>query len=95
MLTIHKLAIYARFDGDIDGFVRAGSAGSALEKKAITAAEWSLIDSFLQDIHLQNNGLLSDVYLINHEANMLAACAGEKIVTKPKLRSSRVAAKGL
>ncbi len=66
-----------------DGLARSGSDA---EKDLLSSAEWGLIDCYLQDIHLKNNGLLSDTYLKKHEADMLADCENSEVIARLKKR---------
>jgi hypothetical protein len=49
MITLSKIKIYKRFNGDIDGWARTGTNE---EKSIIDDNDWFLIDAFIQDIGL-------------------------------------------
>ena len=81
MLTNHKIDVYIRYRGDDDGLARSGTVA---EKQLLSDADWSLINSYLHDINLENKNLLSEVYLKKHEASMLANCESREIVARLK-----------
>ena len=80
MLTNEKVDVYVRYHGDVDGWAHSGT----ISEKKILSNEWSLIDCYLQDIYLENHGLLSDSYLKKHEASMLANCENGEVVARLK-----------
>jgi hypothetical protein len=53
MITERKLQIYAKYSGDIDGWVRTGKGG---EVREITDQEWRDIDSILQRMDVVKRG---------------------------------------
>jgi hypothetical protein len=59
MITHRKLEIFKKFNGDIDHLARVGSP---LDKMDISDKDWSLIDSFLQDLELVEKGLAADSF---------------------------------
>lgn len=66
MITINKIKIYKRFNGEIDGWARIGTEE---EKLAMNDNDWFLIDKFIQDINLVKSGLASDSFtnLLNED----------------------------
>jgi hypothetical protein len=57
VVTIDKIKIYKRFNGDVDGWARIGTTE---EKSTMNVDDWFLIDSLIQDISLIKKGLVSD-----------------------------------
>ncbi|MBO9202151.1 MULTISPECIES: hypothetical protein [Niastella] len=56
MITIDKIKIYKRFNGDGDGWARGGTKE---EKSFMNDDDWFLIGTFVQDISLIKKGLAS------------------------------------
>jgi len=56
MITLEKLRIFEKYDGDADGFARTGKKS---EKEIFKNQDWLLIDSMIQDLELIKNGLCS------------------------------------
>lgn len=56
MITAKKLSIYRKYDGDVDGWARAGSWR---EKKIMSDQDWYDIDELLRRLHLVEAGLAS------------------------------------
>ncbi len=77
MITIKKVEIYQRFNGDVDGWARVGSKE---EKSIMDDEDWFLIDGFIQDIKLVKKGLASDTFMdvINERLN--AKCDNEETI---------------
>ncbi|WP_215226696.1 hypothetical protein [Echinicola shivajiensis] len=59
MLTIEKIKIYNKFNGDIDAFDRGGKMS---EHNQLNDDDWSLIDGFEQDVKLISDRLVSKEY---------------------------------
>ena len=59
MITEEKLAIYQRFGGDIDGWVRTATP---LEKALMTDAEWADISEILLRLAVVRSGQAADGY---------------------------------
>lgn len=68
MITIDKIKIYKRFNGDVDGWARIGTAE---EKSIMSDDDWFLIDGFIQDLSLVKKCLASDGFMksINEKLN--------------------------
>jgi hypothetical protein len=62
MITQEKIGIYIRYDGDIDGFVRVGSAK---EKEIMNDNDFFEIQNLIQDIILMRRNLSSKQYTEN------------------------------
>lgn len=60
MITIGKINIYKRFNGDIGGWARIGAKE---EKSIMNDNDWFLIEGFIQDIYLVKKGLASDTFI--------------------------------
>ncbi len=72
MLTIEHLAIFAAWDGDLDGWTRQAS-----ERGPMTQANWQLIDELLLGLALVNSGAASPAYARAIDARIAAAVADE------------------
>lgn len=56
MITIEKIKIYQRYQGDIDSWARSGSKK---EKAIMVDNDWYVIDGLIQDMQMIKNGLAS------------------------------------
>ena len=67
MLTIAKLATYAEFNGDIDGWTRspAGHGGAG-----VTASDWHLMDELLLKRTVIATARASDVFAADFERQL-------------------------
>ena len=74
MLTIDKLRIYERFDGDIDGWARA-SRGQATT--GMTDEDWYLIDELLMGLATVKTGVASPSYAQQVEQRLLASTSDQ------------------
>jgi hypothetical protein len=61
------LEIYARFDGDVDGFSRGGSE---LEKAEMPDPAWGRISSLLQSLGLVDRGLAAPTFAADLDASL-------------------------
>lgn len=59
MLTIEKIKIYYKFNGDIDAF---GHGGKMSEHNQLNDYDWALIDEYEQDVKLISDRLVSKKY---------------------------------
>lgn len=57
MITLNKLKIYKKHNGDIDSWARLNSNSSD-----ITEEDWHLIDTFFNDLHIVQKGLASNQF---------------------------------
>jgi hypothetical protein len=81
MITIEKIRIYNYFNGDIDGWARAGTK----EQKAIIQdKDWFLIEGFVQDIRLGKKGLASETYMKAIAERLSESCDSEKSIQELK-----------
>lgn len=59
MITREKIAVYEKFDGDIDGRARCGTK---MDHELITDDEWFLISNLVQRLKVVENGLASSEF---------------------------------
>ena len=82
MLTVAKLATYAEFNGDIDGWTRSpagqGSAG-------LTASDWQLIDELLLKLTVIATARASDIFAADLERQLRDCTADD--ATRDALRA--------
>jgi hypothetical protein len=72
MLTLDKLKVYQRFDGDIDGWARAANVG---DDSGITDGDWFLIDELRQGLALIATGQASQAFTASLESRLLDTTA--------------------
>ena len=82
MLTICKLTTYAKFNGDIDGWVRTADSDDAA---ALTDAEWYLIDELLTNLATVASGRASAAFAADVERRLRACTTDES--TRNALRA--------
>lgn len=85
MLTLEKLEIYQRFDGDIDGWIR-GSRHP--DSSGMTDADWSLIDELRTALHIIASGAASPRFAAATERKLRLSVADEQ--TREALRKLAV-----
>ena len=56
MITLQKLEIYEKFEGDVDGLQRSGTDE---EQRIFDHTDWNLIEDLLRRIYLINSHLAS------------------------------------
>lgn len=71
MITVEKLKIYRRYQGDIDMLARIGKK---TEKQLLSTADWSLINSWLQDLTLIKSGKASTQFVSNFKDQLTQNC---------------------
>lgn len=74
MLTVAKLGIYKKFDGDIDGWARSSTGD---DKSNITDNDWYLIDTLVMDLALIKGGVASPHFSQEVESKLLASTVDE------------------
>ena len=79
MLTLKHIEIYKSYNGDGDGFVRCASDE---EKAYMNYKHWSLINDFLQDIHLVRNGLVSKSFSENLCRKLQENCDSQETINQ-------------
>ena len=77
MITIDKIKIYKRFNGDIDGWARIGTKE---EKSIMNDNDWFLIEGFIQDISLVKKGLASDAFMKSINERLKENCDSEETI---------------
>lgn len=87
MITIEKIKIYGRYYGDIDGWIRIGTD---LEKSIINDIDWSLIEEFIQEIHLVKNGLAAKSFSSALDEKLIKTCYDERAINMLKEISERL-----
>jgi hypothetical protein len=81
MITIEKIKIYIKFNGDIENWVRNDSKN---EKSRMSDDEFFLIDTFIQDLRLVKKGLTSVQFENNLNSRLKENCDGEQSINKIK-----------
>ncbi len=77
MITINKLKIYQRYNGDVDGWARVGSKE---EKSIMSDEDWFLIEGFIQDLNLIKKGLASDTFMNSINERLKGKCDSEETI---------------
>jgi len=77
VITIDKIKIYKRFNGDIDGWARIGTKE---EKSIMNDNDWFLIEGFIQDISLVKKGLASDAFMKSINERLKENCDSEETI---------------
>ena len=81
MLTLEKLKIYDRYEGDIDGWTRTRKNN---DKSAMTDDDWFLIDELRQGLSLVSSGRVSAEFAASVESKLFSSTDSE--TTRQKLR---------
>jgi hypothetical protein len=74
MITLHKIKIFDRYGGNIDGLLRVGRDQ---EKMLFDNNDWSMLASFYQDIVLIKSGLVAQAYFDKVVSDMKTHCDKE------------------
>jgi hypothetical protein len=82
VLTVEKLRIFAKFEGDLDGWVRAATGE---DKSCMTDADWYLIDALLTGLTAVAAGLASPAFARHVESKVRASTIDE--ATRVALRA--------
>ena len=69
MLTVDKVKIYHRFDGDIDGYSRSRT----VDQSGITDEDWRLIDELRQALFLIRSGRAALDFAVSVELRLASA----------------------
>jgi hypothetical protein len=77
VITIEKVKIYKRFNGDIDGWARIGTNE---EKSVMKDDDWFLIEGFIQDLHLARKHLASNTFLASINERLKEYCDSEETI---------------
>lgn len=78
MLTIEKLEIFRKYNGDIDTWARSASVK---EKRIISDDDWYMIESFLEDITMTQRGLVSIEFSSDLNRRMQDNCENKDVIT--------------
>ncbi len=79
MLTLNKIQIYSRYNGDIDSWVRNNSIE---ELTTLTDEDWYLIDGFIQDLRLMELGLISMDYSNFLKVKLIDNCDSQETINE-------------
>lgn len=77
MITINKIEIYKRFNGDVDGWARIGSSE---EKSMMNDDDWFLIEGFIQDISLVKKCIASDTFMKSVNERLKKNCDNDATI---------------
>lgn len=77
MITLEKLKIYNRYNGDLDMWTRTGKSN---EKKLMGSSDWYLIDSLIQDIGIAKKGLVAEQFTFNLKKRLTENCDNEETI---------------
>ena len=75
MLTLAKVEVYDRFNGDIDGFARSGADRGV---SGITDADWREIAELRQALSIVASGIASPAFIAETEARLRAVAPDER-----------------
>ena len=78
MITEAGVAVYRSFNGDVDGFARAGTAA---QKALLPEREWGVIASLLHDLFLVQQGLVSAEYAAGLQHRLELHCGSREVIT--------------
>lgn len=81
MLTVKKIEIYSRYQGEIDAWVRNNSKK---ELAIMSDEDWYLIDGFIQDLTLVKNGLVALEFSHSLNTKLHENCEDEETINKIK-----------
>lgn len=81
MLTLDKVRMYCRFDGDIDGFARS----RVDDASGITDEDWRVIDELRQGLFLVQSGQATPEFAASVERQLSCVAADE--ATRRALRA--------
>jgi len=81
VITVDKIKIYKRFNGDFDGWARIGSKE---EKSLMNDEDWFLIEGFIQDINLVKRGVASDTFLNLINERLKKKCDSQETIQEIK-----------
>ncbi|MBO9202146.1 MULTISPECIES: hypothetical protein [Niastella] len=77
MITLDKVKIYQRFNGDVDRWARGGTKE---ERSIMNDSDWFLIDSFIQDGNLVRKGLAADSFMDSVNERLNENCDSEETI---------------
>ncbi|WP_156308944.1 hypothetical protein [Sphingobacterium endophyticum] len=76
MITIDKIKIYKRFNGEIDGWARVGTK----EESIMNDHAWILIEGYIQDINFVKKGLASYALMKSLNERLNENCDSKEII---------------
>lgn len=79
MISETMLNIFAKFDGDIDGFSRGGNA---VERTILDDRMWYQISALLQEVGIVASGLASPAFTDSIEARLLAESSTPRVAER-------------
>jgi hypothetical protein len=86
MITKEKLNNYIFFNGDIDGWARAGTHS---QKEGMSDSDWFLIDNLMQDLVIAQNGNASADFCSTLEQKLADNCDSNETVKLLKNRTKK------
>lgn len=72
MISLEKIAIFKKYNGDLDGRTRMADAQ---EKALVSDDDWRQIERMIQDLYLVETGLASQNYRAKVDAKLAEACS--------------------
>ncbi len=87
MLTLEKLRIYERFNGDIDGWVRMKSSMPSSE---MTDADWHLLDALITDLRIAASGQASQSFRRELNERLQTEIADDEVRTELHALARRI-----
>jgi hypothetical protein len=77
MITIEKLNIFRKYQGDGDAFIRAGKKK---EQSVMDYSDWRMIDEFIQGISLIKNELASERFEESLTTKLKDYCENQSVI---------------
>jgi hypothetical protein len=77
MITIDKIKVYNRFNGDVDGWARIGTKE---EKSVINDVDWFQIEEFIQEIQLIKKRLASNIFMNSINERLKKHCDSDETI---------------
>lgn len=81
MISIEKINIYKKYNGDIDAWARVGKKR---ERAVMSDTDWSLIDEFVQNLEMLKKGLVSKNFEIQAYEKLDELCENEEAIKEIK-----------
>jgi hypothetical protein len=76
MISESMLSIFAKFNGDIDGFARGAAT---VERQILDERTWYQISALLQELGIVASGLAAPAYEESVEARLLAESSTSRV----------------
>jgi hypothetical protein len=77
MISIDKIKIFCKYQGDIDFWARSGSKK---EKLIIDDNDWYIIDTLIQDMLLVRKGLSTKEFKENLDNKLKELCSDQEVI---------------